>query len=107
MTYPIRYSGRLFETTAVEVTSSAVIYTLPDNAFLFSGPRGIVPIYVKQDVPSGTTETLPVLMQANNQTQGVSVVGGDSLTAANIAKGVYLFYFDKQNDVLQIIGVNP
>lgn len=107
MTYPIRYSGRLFETTAVEVTSSAVIYTLPDNVFLFSGPRGIVPIYVKQDVPSGTTETLSVLMQANNQTQGVSVVGGDSLTAANIAKGVYLFYFDKQNDVLQIIGVNP
>lgn len=107
MNYPIRYSGRLFETTAVEVTSSAVIFTLPDNTFLYSGARGIVPIYIKQDIPSGTTETLSVLMQANNQTQGVSVVGGDSLTAANVVKGVYLFYFDKQNDVLQIIGANP
>lgn len=107
MSYAIRYDGRLFETTAVEVTSSAVIFTLPNNTFLYSAPRGIVPIYIKQDLPSGTTETLSVLFRINNQTQGVSVVGGYSLTAANIAKGVYLFYYDKTTDTLQILGVNP
>lgn len=107
MNYPFRYGGRLYETTAVTVESTAVIFTLPDNTFLFSGPRGLIPIYIKQDIPSGTTDTLSVLMQSNNQTQGVSIVGGNSLTVAKIVKGVYLFYFDKSNNTLQILGVNP
>lgn len=106
MTYPIRYSGRIIETAAVEVTATAVIFKLPDNAFLLAAPRGVMPIYVKQDVPSGAADTLSVLLETNGQTQGVSVPGGDNLTAAGIAKGVYLFYYDKSADILQILGVN-
>lgn len=107
MSYPVRYSGRILETTAVEVTATAVIFKLPDNAFLHAAPRGVMPINVKQDLPSGTTTTLSVLFETNSQTQGVSVPGGDGLTAADIAKGVYLFYYDKSADILQILGVNP
>lgn len=107
MSYPIRYSGRIIETTAVEVATTAVIFKLPNNAFLYAAPRGVMPISIKQDLPSGTTTTLSVLFETNGQTQGVSVPGGDNLTAADIAKGVYLFYYDKAGDVLQILGVNP
>lgn len=103
MSYPIRYGGRLFETTGVEVTSTSVIFSLPNNTFLYSAPRGIVPINIKQDLPSGTTTTLSVLLQVNNETHGVSVPGGDPLTAAGVAKGVYLFYYDKSLNTLQIL----
>lgn len=104
MNYPIRYCGRMFETTAVTVGSTAVVFDIPDNAFLFAGARGLIPISVKQGVPSGTTTTLPVLMRSNNQTQGVSVAGGEALTVAGLETGVHLFYFDKAGDILQLIA---
>lgn len=106
MSYPIRYGGRLFETTGVEVTSTSVIFTLPNNTFLYSAPCGIVPIHIKQDIPSGTTQTLPIMFKINNETQSVVLPNGTSLTAAGITSGVYLFFYDKRFDVLQIIGVN-
>lgn len=104
MSYAVRYSGRMSETKAVTVGSTALVYILPDNAFLFAGARGVVPISIKQPVPSGASTTLPVLMQSNNQTQGVSVAGGDALTAADVKTGVHLFYFDKAGDILQLIA---
>lgn len=104
MSYLIRYGVRLFETTNVEVTSSSVIFTLPNNTFLYSARCGIVPIHINQDIPSGTTQTLTVLFKINNETQGITVPGGDSLTAAGIAKGVYLFFFNKANNILQLIN---
>lgn len=104
MSYAVRYSGRLVETTAVATQATAVVYTIPDNTFLFAGSRGIIPINIKQPVPSGATTTLPVRLQSNNQTQGVSVTGGEALTAADCKTGVRLFYFDKAADILQLIN---
>lgn len=104
MNYPIRYCGRMFETTAVTVESAAVVFDIPDNAFLFAGARGIIPINIKQSIPGGTTTTLPVLMRSNNKTQGVSVDGDDALTVAGVKTGVRLFYFDKAGDILQLIA---
>lgn len=104
MSYAIRYSGRMMETTSVAAQSTAVVYTIPDNSFLYAGARGVIPINIKQAVPSGATTTLPVLLQSNNQTQGVSVVGGEALTAADCKTGVRLFYFDKAANILQLIN---
>lgn len=98
--------GRMFETTAVEVTASAVVFTLPDNTFHFAGNRGIIPIKISQSIPSGTTTTLPILFRVNGSTQAVTTVGGSALTAASVTTGLFLFYFDKSANLLQIIGVN-
>lgn len=104
MVYSIRYSGRMFDTTSVSTEDTAVVYTIPDNAFLFAGSRGIIPINIKQPVPTGATTSLPILMMSNNQTQGVSVIGGDALTVADCKTGVRLFYFDKASNILQLIN---
>ena len=46
------------------------------------------------------------MFKINNETQSVVLPNGTSLTAAGITSGVYLFFYDKRFDVLQIIGVN-
>ena len=98
------YRG-LSEPSSVAVTPSDVVFTLPNNMFLRLGSKGIVPIYINQAIPSGTTTTLPIQMKVNGDTQAVTTVGGNVLTASQLSTGLYLFYFDKQVGIFQIIGV--
>lgn len=101
MNYPINYPRRVLGTTGVEVTSTSVIFKLPNQAFAYAGARGVMVINVAQSAPSGTADTLPVLFESNNVTQGASAAGGESLTLASLPTGVYQFYYDKAGNVLQ------
>lgn len=100
----VRYQSRLLTTTAVEVTASAVVFKLPNRAFALTCRCGVVLVNIAQTDPTGTTTSLPVLFESNGQTQAATTVGGAAITASDVSTGVYQFYFDKTNNILQVLG---
>lgn len=90
---------------SVRVTADNVVFSFPNHAFLTAWYKGLVLVHLNQDVPAGTTGTLPVLFETNGATQALTTYGGDAVTAADITgTGVYQFYFDRQTNVLQLMN---
>jgi hypothetical protein len=67
--------------------------------------RGLLLIYLSEPIPDGTSATLPIRFVMAGNTSNVTVAGGDNLTVADVATpGVYLVYYDRYTDILQLIG---
>lgn len=70
--------------------------------------RGLLLVNLAQSIPTGTTGTLPVRFTMAGIASNVTVYNGDNLTVADVpGTGVYLFYYDRRINVLQIMGVTP
>lgn len=70
--------------------------------------RGLLLVYLAETIPDGTTGTLPIRFSMAGTTSNVTLPGGANLTAADIpGTGVYLFYYDRLADVLQLLSVLP
>lgn len=68
--------------------------------------RGLLLVYLPDEVPTGTTTTLPVRFSMAGTTSNVTVAGGANLTVADLpGVGVYLLYYDRFSDILQILNV--
>lgn len=65
--------------------------------------RGLLLIYLSETIPTGTTTTLPIRFVMAGQTQNVTLPSGDNWTVADAASGVYLVYYDRYANVLQLI----
>lgn len=107
-TYPFQFVNRrgsaAIATTGVTVSTTNVVYTFANHAFVNAWYRGTIFIDIAQAVPTGTTGTLPVLFETNGVTQSVTKYNGEALTAADIpGTGVYEFWFDKATNTLQIM----
>lgn len=89
------------ETTGVSVGASAVTYSLRGAAF--GRPwNGLVAVRVAQEVPSGTTGTLPVTINS----QPLVGLGGSAITASDITgMGVLLCWWESAENTLQVINV--
>ena len=67
--------------------------------------RGLLLVKIADPIPEGTTTTLPIRFSMAGTTSNVSVAGGDNLTVADLpGVGVYLFYYDRMTDELQILN---
>lgn len=67
--------------------------------------RGLILVYVSEEIPAGTTTTLPIRFSMAGTTSNVTVAGGDNLTVADFpGNGVYLLYYDRFTDILQLIN---
>ncbi len=67
--------------------------------------RGLLLVYLSEEIPSGTTTTLPIRFSMAGTTSNVTVAGGDNLTVADLpGVGVYLFYYDRFSDILQLLS---
>lgn len=105
MNYPFRFINRVVASTAVAVDTDAVTFTFPNNSFVGVCPRGLVPLDLEQAIPTGTTGTLPIRLQVNGSTEPLTLPGGAAVTAADITgAGVYLVYFDRTRNLLQIVN---
>lgn len=70
--------------------------------------RGLLLVYLAEVIPDGTTGTLPVRFSMAGTTSNVTLPGGTNLTAADLpGTGVYLVYYDRFSDVLQILSTLP
>lgn len=105
MSYPFRFINRVIASTAVSADTEAVTYTFPNNSFANTWARGLVLVNLEQAIPAGTTGTLPVRLQVNGSTEPLTLPGGAAVTAADITgAGVYLVYYDKTRNLLQIVN---
>jgi len=67
--------------------------------------RGLLLVYLSEAIPEGTTTTLPIRFSMAGVTSNVTIAGGDNLTVADLpGVGVYLVYYDRFTDILQILN---
>lgn len=67
--------------------------------------RGLLLVNVPEAIPDGTTDTLPIVFTMAGNTQNLTVAGGANVTVADFdGVGVYLIYYDRIANVLQLIG---
>jgi hypothetical protein len=68
--------------------------------------RGLLLVYLSEAIPEGTTTTLPIRFSMAGITSNVTMAGGDNLTVADLpGVGVYLVYYDRFTDILQILNI--
>lgn len=69
--------------------------------------RGLLLVYLPDEIPTGTTGTLPIRFSMAGTTSNVTVAGGANLTVADLpGVGVYLFYYDRFSDILQVLNIS-
>ena len=106
--YPINFCNRngipMLESSSVTVGTDNVVITLPNRAFRWLNDKGVVLFRLNQPIPEGTTDTLPVVFSSNDFTQPLTNVGGTAITVAQITStGVYLIYYDKNANLMQLL----
>lgn len=106
--YPFNFCNRngipMIETNQVTVSADNVTFTLPNRVFRWLNDKGIALIRVNQNLPAGTTETLPIVFSANDYTQPLTNVGGEAITVAQFpTTGKYLVYYDKDSNLMQLL----
>lgn len=92
------------KTQAVVVSDTGVTFKFAPD---FDGRpfRGLILVYVSETIPEGTTTTLPVQFSMAGTTSGITVAGGTGVTVANFpGVGIYLVYYDRWADTLQLIN---
>ncbi len=90
--------------TGVTVNTANVVFTFPNHAFAGAWYYGTVFINLRQEVPTGTTGTLPVIFETNGVQQAVTKRGGDPLTVADLdGVGIYEFFYEKPTNILQLL----
>ena len=93
------------KTQAVVVSDTAVTYKFAPD---FDGRpfRGLILVYISEPIPEGTTTTLPVQFSMAGTTSNVTTAGGANVTVADLpGVGIYLVYFDRSADTLQVLNV--
>lgn len=67
--------------------------------------RGLILVYLSEEIPTGTTTTLPIRFSMGGGTSNVTLAGGANWTVADIpGPGVYLLYYDRLADTLQLLN---
>lgn len=109
MINPFYFSNRSgvpkIDVQGINVTDTRVEFSLPTNAFRFLPENGLVLIRIGVAIPTGTTATLPVVFTSNDSVQALTDVGAAEITAADIpSTGVYLFFYDKTGNIMQLLS---
>ncbi len=106
--WPFQYVNQrgipTIKTQSVTVSDTSVDFKFnPDwNSRPF---RGLLLVYISEAIPEGTTTTLPIRFSMAGTTSNVTVAGGDNLTVADLpGVGVYLLYYDRFSDTLQLLN---
>lgn len=103
--YPYNFANRngipMLESNSVTVGTENVTINIPNRAFRFLNGTGLLLFRLNTEI---TNTTLPILFSSNEFTQPLTVVGGTSATGTNISQiGVYLIYYDKNSNLMQLI----
>lgn len=103
--YPFNFANRngipMIESTSVTTNTTNVIISIPNRAFRFLNGTGLILFRLNTEI---TDVSLPILFSSNEFTQPLTIVGGAEATGANISEtGVYLIYYDKNSNLMQLI----
>ena len=109
--FPLQYINikgiPTIKTRAVVVSDTGVtVKFAPD----FDGRpfRGLILVYISEAIPDGTTTTLPIQFSMAGTTSNITFAGGTNVTVADLpGTGIYLVYFDRWADTLQMLSLSP
>lgn len=104
--YPFNFANRngipMIESSNVTVSDTNVVVAIPNRAFRFLSGTGLILFRLNTEI---TNTTLPILFSSNEFTQPLTLVGGDAATGTQLAgAGVYLIYYAKDSNLLQLIS---
>lgn len=92
------------DSTSISVSTDAVTYNIRLPFDTSVNYRGLVLIRLNEEIPTGTTETLPIKLSMGGFTQNVTTYGGTNLTVADFpGTGIYLLYYNRFANILQIL----
>ncbi len=91
-----------FESNSVSVNTTNVVYSFTDAGTIFNNNfNGLVLIKFNQSIPTGTTTTLPILV--NNT--ALTTYNSTEVTVTDFkGAGIYLVYYDGNSKTLQIVA---
>ena len=92
--------------TAVTVTANDVRFDFNSHPNVGRPFAGLIVVNLAQAIPTGTTDTLPVVFTTNGgSAANVTTVGGNNLTAADFGgAGLYLVWVESQSGTVQLIS---
>lgn len=107
--YPYNFANRngipMIESNNVTVSDTNVVIGIPNRAFRFLSGTGLILFRLNTEI---TNTTLPILFSSNEFTQPLTLVGGDSATGEQLGgAGIYLIYYAKDCNLLQLITLAP
>lgn len=105
--YPNNFSNLrgipMIASTAVDVTTDNISISIPKRAFRGLADSGIIAFRLNQEIPTSSA-ALPVVISSNEFTQSLTIVGGASATGSQITSvGVYLIWYDKYANTMQLL----
>lgn len=103
-TWVNRNGSAAIASTGVKVSTTDVVFTFKNHAFVNANYRGTIFVNLMQAIPTGTTGTLPILFETNGATQAVSKFNGAPLTVADVpGTGVVQLWFERDTNTLQLM----
>ena len=105
--YPFNFANRngipMIESTSVDITTTNVVINIPNRAFRFLNGTGLLLFRLNTEI---TNDTLPIIFSSNEFTQPFTLIGGVAATGADISSpGIYLIYYDKNANLMQLINI--
>ena len=105
--YPFNFANKMgipmIESSSVNVTDTNVVINIPNRAFRFLSGTGLILFRLNTKI---TNTTLPILFSSNEFTQPLTLVGGTAATGTDIsAVGVYIIYYDKNANLMQLMNI--
>ena len=104
--YPFNFANRngipMIESANVTINTDNVVIGIPRRAFRSLPNNGLILFRLNTAIEGA--DTLPILFASNEFTQALTLVGGDAATPAQMGDtGVYLIYYDKSCNLLQLM----
>lgn len=91
------------ESQSVSASTTAVTFVF--NPQVMASPRFSGLIAVKIVVPADTAAAaLPVQFSMGGETIALTEAGGTAVTGADLLAGIYLVFYDRSSNILQLIG---
>lgn len=93
------------QTSAIDIGTTSIKFTVPSTSICSNDYSGLILLKFNQELPSGTTTTLPIVVtSALCGDKNITVAGGSDWTAANFTSGIHLCYYESSTSTLQLIA---
>lgn len=89
--------------TGVTVNTDNVSFTIASDRSFASSYNGLILFKLTQTIPTGTTDTLPIVFTSSVGTQPVKVLNGENYTVADYNTGIHLAYYESNTNTLQLL----
>lgn len=93
------------KSTGMVVSTTQVAFDFNNHRNLGAPFRGLLIINLAQEIPTGTTTTLPIVFTTDGGSAiNLTTYDGENITVADLSgTGIYLVWYDNTSDTLQLI----